>query len=81
KIGDVIDVNISGISLKLKITGGTDNSGFPMRFDVPGGAKRKLLISGPPGFYPTEDGMRKKRTVRGNMITTEIVQINTILVR
>jgi len=25
--------------------------------------------------------MRKKRTVRGNMITTEIVQINTILVR
>jgi len=81
KIGDVVDVNISGVPLKLKITGGSDNSGFPMRFDVQGGAKRRLLLSSPPGFYPTEDGMRKKRTVRGNMITAEIVQINTILIR
>lgn len=81
KIGDVVDVNISGVPMKLKITGGSDNSGFPMRFDVQGGAKRRLLLSSPPGFYPTEDGMRKKKTVRGNMITAEIVQINTILVR
>ena len=81
KIGDVVDVNISGVPLKLKITGGSDNSGFPMRFDVQGGAKRRLLLSSPPGFYPTEDGMRKKKTVRGNMITAEIVQVNTILVR
>lgn len=81
KIGDVVEVNISGVPLKLKITGGSDNSGFPMRFDVQGGAKRRLLLSGPPGFYPTEDGMRKRKTVRGNVITTEIVQINTILVR
>ncbi|BCU70693.1 30S ribosomal protein S6e [Stygiolobus caldivivus] len=81
KIGDIVDINISGVPLKLKITGGSDNSGFPMRFDVQGGAKRKLLLSSPPGFHPSESGMRKKKTVRGNMITAEIVQINTIIVR
>lgn len=81
KIGDSIDLNISGLSLKLKVTGGSDNSGFPMRFDVPGGAKRKLLLSSPPGYFPEEDGMRKKKTVRGNMVTQEIVQINTIIIR
>ena len=81
KIGDTIELAISGLNFKLKITGGSDNSGFPMRFDVSGGAKRKLLLSGPPGYHPQEDGMRKKKTVRGNMITTEIVQINTVIVR
>ncbi|AAY80198.1 30S ribosomal protein S6e [Sulfolobus acidocaldarius] len=81
KIGDVIDINVSGVNLKLKITGGSDNSGFSMRFDVGGGAKRKILVSGPPGYYPKEDGLRRKRTVRGNMITPEIVQINTIMIR
>ncbi|QIW23231.1 30S ribosomal protein S6e [Sulfolobus sp. S-194] len=81
KIGDLIELNVSGIPLKVKITGGSDNSGFPMRYDVPGGAKRKILLSGPPGFYPEEDGMRRKKTVRGNMITQDIVQINTIIIR
>ena len=81
KIGDIVELSVSGLNFKLKITGGTDNSGFPMRFDVPGGAKRKLLLSGPPGFYPKEDGERRKKTVRGNMITPEIVQINTVIVR
>ena len=81
KIGDVVELSVSGLHFKLKITGGSDNSGFLMRFDVPGGAKRKLLISGPPGFHPKEDGTRKKKTVRGNMITPEIVQINTVIVR
>ncbi len=81
KIGDVIDGSLLGIPVKLKITGGSDNSGFPMRFDVTGSAKRKILLSGPPGFYPEEDGQRRRRTVRGNMISQDIVQVNTIIIR
>jgi len=81
KIGDSVELVVSGLNFKLKITGGSDNSGFPMRFDVPGGAKRKLLLSGPPGYHPKEDGMRKKKTVRGNMVTPEVVQINTVIIR
>ncbi len=66
--------------LTLKITGGSDDSGFPMRPDLPGGVKRKLLLSGPPGYHPPEKGMRKRVTVRGNTITEDIVQINTVIV-
>ena len=81
KIGDVFETNVVGVPLKLRITGGSDNSGFPMRHDVTGPAKRKLILSGPPGFHPTEEGMRRKKTVRGNQISGEIVQINTVIVR
>ncbi|ADX83016.1 30S ribosomal protein S6e [Saccharolobus islandicus] len=82
KIGDTFEANqLIGLPVKLKITGGSDNSGFPMRFDVTGAAKRKILLSGPPGFYPNEDGERRRKTIRGNTISQEIVQINTIIVR
>ncbi|AAK40739.1 30S ribosomal protein S6e [Saccharolobus solfataricus] len=82
KIGDVFEANqLIGLPVKLKITGGSDNSGFPMRFDVIGAAKRKILLSGPPGFYPNENGERRRKTIRGNTISQEIVQINTIIVR
>ena len=82
KIGDVVDANVFlGLPIKVKITGGSDNSGFPMRPDVTGAAKRKILLSSPPGFHPKEDGERRRKTVRGNVISQEIVQINTIIVR
>ncbi|MGC9106229.1 MAG: 30S ribosomal protein S6e [Thermoprotei archaeon] len=80
KIGDVFETNVVGVNLKLKITGGSDNSGFPMRFDVSGPAKRKIILSGPPGYRPKED-VRKKKMVRGNQISGEIVQVNTVIVR
>ena len=81
KIGDVFDGEIVGLpGKKLKITGGSDRSGFPMRPDLPGGAKRRILISQPPGFHPREKGERRRKTVRGNTITEEIVQINAVIV-
>ena len=81
KIGDTFDGNVIGIPYKLKITGGSDNSGFPMRPDVQGAAKRQILLSGPPGFWPKEDGERRRKTIRGNTISPELVQINTVIVR
>ncbi len=81
KIGEVVDFNQLGIPLKLMITGGSDNSGFAMRPDVGGGVKKRLLISGPPGYQPEEDGERRRKTVRGNMIVQEVVQVNTIILR
>ena len=81
KIGDTFEGSIVGLpGVILKITGGTDNSGFPMRPDIPGPAKRRVLLSGPPGFHPREKGERRRKTVRGNMISDEIVQINTVIV-
>ncbi len=78
KIGDIIDGGLVGMpGVKLKITGGSGRAGEPMRPDLQGGGKRRLLLSGPPGFHPPSKGMRKRKLVRGNVITEDIVQINT----
>ncbi|MEN3035696.1 MAG: S6e family ribosomal protein, partial [Candidatus Methanosuratincola sp.] len=34
-----------------------------------------------PGFKPREDGERKRKLVRGNMITEDIVQINAVILK
>ena len=77
KIGDEVDgIFISLPGYKLIVTGGTDKNGFAMRKDFPGGGRRKLLLSKSQGFIPKENGLRKKKSVRGNTINQDIVQIN-----
>ncbi|RLE50575.1 MAG: 30S ribosomal protein S6e [Candidatus Methanomethylicota archaeon] len=81
RIGDEIDGSIFGYpDKKIKITGGTDRSGIPMRPDIPGGGKRYVLLASPPGYRPKRKGERRRKLVRGNTITEEIVQVNAILV-
>jgi small subunit ribosomal protein S6e len=60
----------------LEITGGSDKAGVPMRKDVTGANRRRILITSPPGYRPKENGKRRRKTVRGNEISTEISQIN-----
>ena len=45
-----------------------------------GGVKKRVLLSGPPGFHPKEKGERRRKMIRGNTITEDIVQINTVIV-
>lgn len=81
KIGDTFDGGLVGLpGYKLKIRGGSDSSGFPMLPSIPGPVKKRVLLSGPPGFHPREKGERRRKTVRGNTITHDIVQINTVIV-
>ncbi|MGB9830544.1 MULTISPECIES: 30S ribosomal protein S6e [Fervidicoccus] len=81
KIGDEIDAVIIDLKGKLVVKGGSDNSGFPMRKDLPGAVKKKLLLSGPPGYHPERNGEKRRKMVRGNTIDESFVQINTILVQ
>jgi small subunit ribosomal protein S6e len=77
KISEVIDGSIVDLpGHKAQITGGSDKDGFPMRPSVHGGVRRRIVLSGGVGFTPTNEGMRKRKTIRGNVITDEIVQIN-----
>ena len=77
KIGDEVDgIFISLPGYKLQITGGTDKDGFTMRTDLPGMIRKRLLLSKSKGFKPTEKCMRKKKSIRGNTINQDIVQIN-----
>ncbi|MGC9121642.1 MAG: 30S ribosomal protein S6e [Thermogladius sp.] len=80
RIGEEIGGEIVGLKgVRLVITGGSDNSGFPMRPDIHGPVKKRVLLLGPPGFYPAESGERRKKTVRGDTISGDIVQINTMI--
>jgi len=77
RVGEVLDGAIVGLSgHKVQITGGSDKDGFPMRPSVHGGGRRKIIIGGGVGFNPKDEGQRRRKTVRGNVITDEIVQIN-----
>jgi len=81
KIGEVVDGSIVGLSgYKAQITGGSDKDGFPMIRTVHGGVRRKVVLSEGIGFNPKNKGARERKTVRGNVITDEIVQINMKIV-
>ena len=77
KIGETIDGAILGLrGHKLLITGGTDKDGFPMHPTIHGGIRKSILLKGGVGFKPKRKGQRKRKTLRGNVVTEEIVQIN-----
>jgi len=77
RIGDIMDGTILGLpGYKIQITGGTDKDGFPMRPDIHGGVRTKVIVSSGPGFKPKRKGERRRKMLRGNIITEEIVQIN-----
>ena len=79
-IGEEFDASVVGLAgYKLKITGGSDKNGFPMKKDVDGSRRIKSLLAGGIGFNPKRDGQRRRKTVRGNTVSDDIVQINTIV--
>jgi len=81
KIGDKFSGNHIGLSgYELEVTGGSDKEGFPMRKDVEGLGRKKILLSHPPGFHPKSRGRRKRKSVRGNTISPQISQINVKVV-
>lgn len=81
-IGDEFDGDIIGLpGYSLKITGGSDKNGFPMRKDVDGPRRVKSLLSGGIGYKPIDDGVKRRKTVRGNVISDDIVQVNTIVAK
>ena len=81
RIGEVVEGALVDLPAhKLKIVGGSDKDGVPMRPSVHGGVRRRVILSGGVGFKPTKHGERKRKAVRGNVITDEIVQVNTKIV-
>jgi small subunit ribosomal protein S6e len=81
KIGDVMDSTVFGLKDgKIKITGGSDKSGTPMRSDLHGGVKKYILMTSGVGARNLDPGERKRKLVRGNLITEEIYQLNCQLI-
>jgi small subunit ribosomal protein S6e len=81
KIGETMDGAVVDMpNTKIQIMGGSDKDGVPMRPNVHGGVRRKVVLSGGVGFNATRKGGRKRKAVRGNIVTDEIVQLNMKLV-
>jgi len=76
QVGQETDASILGLQGKIKITGGSDKSGVPMRGDVAGVPRKRILISKGVGLQDVKKGLRKRKLVRGNIISEEIYQIN-----
>jgi small subunit ribosomal protein S6e len=81
RLGEEIDGTLFGLAGRIKITGGSDKAGFPMRSDVSGGVKSYVLLTKGVGFRKDAgSGKKKRKLIRGNTITEEIYQINAVLV-
>jgi small subunit ribosomal protein S6e len=83
KIGDQVDgINANLPGYKLEITGGSDKAGFPMRADVEGATRRRLLLTDGIGFHPKDyPGKRRRISVRGNRISNDVMQVNLKVVK
>src|SRR5512136_114054 len=56
-----------------------DRNGNPMRADLPGMARRRLLLSDGTGFHSRLEGERRRKMTRGNEVTPDLVQINAVV--
>lgn len=78
QIGEEFDGGIVGLEgYTLEITGGSDKDGFPMRESIEGTVRRKVLLKKGAGINEQEDGVRRRKSIRGNTISEEIQQLNT----
>jgi len=78
KIGEVIDRSVIGQNYKVKLTGGSDRAGFPMRGDVMGSGKRHVLMTEGIGFRHSVQGEKRRKLVRGGTVTEEVYQLNAV---
>jgi len=82
KMGEVVPGDALGLpGYELKITGGSDKDGFPMKRGVHGTVRKRVLLSARPAFKPSRTGERRRKVVRGETISDEIVQINFKIIK
>ena len=83
KIGDIIKGGLIGFpNYEFVITGGSDASGFPMRKDVHGPVKKRILVSKRGiGYRPKRKGQKRRKMVRGNEISYDMTLLNLKVVK
>ena len=77
EIGNEVDGSLLGYDgYVFEITGGSDDSGFPMRKDVPGSDRKEVLITEGVGLRKNRKGNKRRRTVVGNTVNQKTAQVN-----
>jgi len=81
-IGETFNGALIGLpGYELQITGGSDHSGIPIRRDVHGPVKKRILLSQGPCYKPLRKGDKRRKIVRGNEITDDMTQINCVVIK
>jgi small subunit ribosomal protein S6e len=79
-IGDSVQGEVLGLKdYALIITGGSDKDGVAMRRDLPGTVRKRLLLTSGVGYHPKRAGIRRRKSVRGRVISAETGQINLVV--
>ena len=82
KLGEKIKGDSFGLSgYEFEITGGSDSCGFPMRKDVNGVERKKVLVISGVGVKIKRKGQRQRKTVRGRTIGRNTSQINLKIIK
>jgi len=84
KIGDEVDISPLGLhGYVVKIRGGTDKDGFPMRPGIHTTGRKRVLIGSGAGVdeRKLQKGEKIRKTVRGDIVDSDIAQLNVVVVK
>ena len=77
RIGDAIKGELIGApGYEFTITGGSDYCGFPMRRDVEGTLRKRILLASGVGLRTQRQGCRMRKTVAANTVYARTAQLN-----
>jgi small subunit ribosomal protein S6e len=81
-IGKKVNEKVSGNAIadmagyELELKGGSDKEGFPMRKGVSGMVRKKILVAEGPGYQPKAEGIRRRKSIHGEVVSERIAQVN-----
>ena len=82
KISGKVKGDSFGLSgYEFEVTGGSDKCGFPMRKDVDGSSRKKILAVEGVGLKRKRKGQKQRKTVMGNTIGERTSQINLKVIK
>ncbi len=77
KTGETIQGSIFGLTgYELRVTGGSDSAGFPMRPEIDTTHRKRILVQTSVGVRVKKKGEYRRKTVRGNTVSESTSQLN-----
>ena len=82
KLGDTVQMDAIGLTgFEAKITGGSGSQGFPMHQSIHGTGVKKIYSMPGVGFKSNKKGIKRRFSVRGNTIGSDISQVNLVVTK
>lgn len=80
--GDIAENSLCSQGYLVRISGGNDKQGFPMKQGVMTNGRVRLLLSkGHSCYRPRRSGERKRKSVRGCIVDSQLSVLNLVIVK